>query len=583
MRKKLFLFLMALVCTVNVFWEPISAYALNAENWAPPRRRQTLIDTAYLISLIQTRARVCGIQFDDGNITHYTVATPILLQYGLIGSFGIVTKNTDTNPYAMTSAQLHEMYFVDNFDFQDHTWDHNAALWGDSTQGPTWSLHISRSRRVFANWGYPDSIRAYNQPGGTGEGWSHVQRDTLAQRGYKYAAGRVGLNVNQFRNMHFGAIDDPFSWGRWCYSWTYNAPAAALEAQGVDLFTDEGRRMLEATVAIIQGDAAKSSNLLLGSSPTTTSMVQQVAAAWTWQAEVAVIETRYADAWAQGGTPIVVFHVVDANAAAGLDALCAWLVANNAVVLGMDDLNALAQLDRFYQHGINIAPPLGVDLDGNGQLDGDDPYVYTGADGTATNGSPGTYYMGTPAGKLVVTTTILPSVNQTGPDDFSMYYERYKISPTTWTYTTSQEARLHTLLPGQAQTFTDTLDIDDRTDRVKHWVAGINNPNLPFVITDLSAVPLSNPTGVSGRTPTITSSLRAYPNPTAGEFTVETDTPTAFKVFDAAGRLVMTGSTTGSGVSKALVTLKAPSGMYFIRALSADRRAAIGQKILLLK
>lgn len=49
-------------------------------------------DESYLISLIQSRARVCCIQFDDGHHSHYEVGVPILRSYGLVGSFGIVTE-----------------------------------------------------------------------------------------------------------------------------------------------------------------------------------------------------------------------------------------------------------------------------------------------------------------------------------------------------------------------------------------------------------------------------------------------------------------------------------------------------------
>ncbi len=480
---------------------------------------QKSADQSYLISLIQSRARVCGIQFDDGDHSHYEVGVPVLQSYGLIGSFGIVTGQTDMNAGAMTTAQLQEMV-AHGHHFQDHTRDHNAAFWGDPLNAPLWGADCLFSQTVFEGIGLAP-MRAWNQPGGTGQGFSDALRDTLEAYGYRYAAGRVGLNNHQFRNLHFGAIDDPFSWGRWVFSWTYNAPA-----------TD-----------------------------------------WTWEAEVAAIERAYADAWAVGGLPIVVFHRLDDpnGAAQGLDALCAWLVANDAVVLGMDDLVALAQLDRSYQTGLNIAASPHADLDGDGRPDGYDPYVFIDTMGNANNGA-GTTFYGTPPGRLVVSATIRTPLQTGASDDFSTAYQRYVIDPDTWEYTLlGPELRSHTIHQGETLVLTDTLVIDERVDRVKFWIQAINQQ--PFVIDDISAVPLVDPTGVAHRTPGTSLGLRVSPNPTSGmaiiSLHLETRSPVSLAVYDVRGRLVerlADGQPAGGDLARLWDSGRLASGVYFVKA-----------------
>jgi hypothetical protein len=584
--------LVAVVLALSLTTAHTSDQTTDVGAAAPPRDlagaspRLVQVDDAYLISLILTRARVCGIQFDDGIVTHYTVATPILLQYGLAGSFGIVTGNTNVNPNAMTDAQIWEMYSVYGFDFQDHTWDADAALWGNPAKVATWQQHISWSQEVFQRIGFPDTMRAWNQPGGAGEGWSDLLRSTLKSRGYRYAAGRVGLINHQFRNMHFGAIDDPFSWGRWCYSWKYNAPAATLEFQGVDPNFAGGRQLLEAIVATTDGNVPQCHALLLNSSPSEVEMVHSIAAAWTWQAEVAAIETRYADAWAQGGFPIMLFHSMDADATAGLDALCAWLVAHDAVVLGMDDLNTLAQMNRSYQNGLNIAPPIHTDIDGNGEQDGDDLYVFMDVNGNAHNGA-GTTFMGAPPGKLVVSVTIRTPLQTGTADDFSTVYERYSIDPDTWQYTVEPpELRPHTIHQGETLTAIDTLTIDERVDRVKFWIQSINQQ--PFVIDDWSAVPLANPTRVTGRTPTMVLAVSVWPSPTSERatlaFHLESQTVTSLAIYDVHGRLVERLIDRQPLVGDVRVTWPlnhVASGIYFAKVIAG--KATTAQKITLVR
>jgi peptidoglycan/xylan/chitin deacetylase (PgdA/CDA1 family) len=491
-------------------------------------------DESYLIALIQSRARVCGIQFDDGHISNYEVGVPILRSYGLIGSFGIVTGNTDVSPDAVTTAQLHEMVSY-GYHFQDHTRHHNAAFWGDPVNAPSWGADCLFSQSVFAGVGIAP-MRAWNQPGGTGEGFSSALRDTLKAYGYTYAAGRVGLNNHQFRNMHFGAIDDPFSWGRWVFSWTYNGPASG----------------------------------------------------WTWQAELAAVKKAYVEAWAVGGFPIVVFHRLDnANdgAAQGLDALCAWLVASGAVVLGMDDLVALAQLDRSYQNGQNIAASPHVDMDGNDHPDGYDQYVFMDMLGNANNGA-GTTFYGTPPGRLVVTATIRTPLQTGAADDFAAAYQRYVIDPVTWEYSLlGPELRSHTIHQGETLTLTDTLLIDTRVDRVKFWIQAINQQ--PFVIENVTAVPLADPTGVPQRTPRAAVAMTVQPNPVGGAATIsfhlDERVPVSVAIYDVRGRLVTRLADRQQLAGDVRMTWRASglaSGIYFAR-LTAGKTVSARKLVLM--
>ena len=426
----------------------------------------------------------------------------------------------------MTTAQLQEMVSY-GYNFQDHTRDHNAALWGNPANAALWGADILFSQSVFAQIGIAP-MRAWNQPGGTGEGFSSALRDTLKAHGYRYAAGRVGLSTPQSQNMHFGAIDDPFSWGRWAVSWTYNA------------------------------------------SPSN----------WTWQAELAAVERTCADAWAAGGLPIVLFHRLDnANdgAAEGLDGLCAWLVANGAVVLGMDDMVTLAKLDRSYQNGLNIAASPHVDLNGDDHPDGYDRYVFMDMMGNANNGA-GTTFHGTPPGLLLVTVTLRNPL-QTGPtDDFYTAYQRYVIDPVTWEYTLEgPELRPHTIHAGESLTLTDTLSVADRVDRVKFWLQSINAQ--PFVIDDVTAVPLASPTAVTHRTMPPRFGLRVAPNPADGvvgiSFHLDTRQAVSMAVYDVQGRLVerlMAGELVAGDVRRRWSGARLPNGIYFLRVDAAGVR-----------
>jgi hypothetical protein len=488
------------------------------------------IADACSIAPVPMRRPCAGVQFDDGSVTHYTRARPILMQYGLIGSFGIVTGGIDVNPNAMTTPMLREMVAL-GYQFQDHTQTHNALWWGDPTYASHWPIEIAFSQSVFANIDpslFP--MRAWNQPGGQGEGWTDQLRDTLKAHGYTRAAGRVSLPMNQVMNFHYGLIDDPFSLGRGgVYSWGLNAPA-------------EG---------------------------------------WTWQAEVASVITKMADDVAQGLFPIIAFHKINDDAAAGLDSICSWLASQHIDVMGFDNLIELAERPRSLYYDTDLAAPLNIDRDGNGRPDG---WFYIDMFGNATDKVSTTVY-GIPPGKLLISVTVSGPLQQPYADYFRVYYEKKSVDPISFAYTTTQEYRTHVLVPGESLSFIDTLRIDERVDRASILFTGIWV--IPFTIQSFSAVPTSNVTAVNSHPPKADFVVHVWPNPSSGmaniAFHLEKPVHTEVTVYSVDGkfveRLIDAGLSGNVGVrwrNKAVA-----SGVYFIEVTAGRRRAAT--KITMLK
>ena len=81
------------------------------------------------------------VEFDDGTIGHYTHAFRILEKYRLKGSFGVVT-GVFAKPGRLTAEQVVEMHRAGH-EIHDHTFDHNAAFWGDPANRAAWVADIS--------------------------------------------------------------------------------------------------------------------------------------------------------------------------------------------------------------------------------------------------------------------------------------------------------------------------------------------------------------------------------------------------------------------------------------------------------
>jgi peptidoglycan/xylan/chitin deacetylase (PgdA/CDA1 family) len=148
------------------------------------------------------------LQFDDGTVGHYTHALRILEQYGLKGSFGVVTGNFG-KPGSLTAAQVVEMRRAGH-EIHDHTFDHDAAMWGDPSRRAEWAAHTEKSLAILRNLGI--ATRGWNHPGGKGSRWTPELHEFLLPH-YDYVAGRVNLKPEEQDNIHWNLKDHPFSLG----------------------------------------------------------------------------------------------------------------------------------------------------------------------------------------------------------------------------------------------------------------------------------------------------------------------------------------------------------------------------------
>jgi hypothetical protein len=183
-----------------------------------------------------TREGLVVFQFDDANASHYG-ASLTLDSHSLKGSFGIVTGVLDTTG-KLTRTQVVDMA-ARGHEIHDHTLFHKAYFWGDVKYAPWWRGRIDSSLAIFAEMGL--TTAGWNQPGGTGQGWSRALRDTLAQF-YDYAAGRVDLAYKQRNNFHWRFKDDPLSLGRGgINSWGSNGEtSAAAEVRKICALISDG-------------------------------------------------------------------------------------------------------------------------------------------------------------------------------------------------------------------------------------------------------------------------------------------------------------------------------------------------------
>jgi peptidoglycan/xylan/chitin deacetylase (PgdA/CDA1 family) len=193
------------------------------------------------------RLGIVVFQFDDGTAGHYK-ASQILDQYGLKGSFGVITGRLD-KPGALTSAQVIAMHKAGH-EIHDHTLEHDAAFYGNPANKDEWPQRMERSLAILKNLGI--TTRGWNHPGGKGQGWTPELRATLA-RYYDYVAGRVSLKPEQVWNIHWNLRDDPLCLGRGgVSSWGYNAATndAAREAQAIKTKIADGIQQGLVTIAL---------------------------------------------------------------------------------------------------------------------------------------------------------------------------------------------------------------------------------------------------------------------------------------------------------------------------------------------
>jgi hypothetical protein len=493
-------------------------------------------------SLAEARTGWIVLQFDDGHVSHYTDVYPILTEHLLPGSFGVVTGQLSSKPTSMTYSQVLELN-DHGHEIHDHTWNHEPWFWGDPSNCDRWPERILVSQAVFDSLGL--RIAGWNQPGGTGQGFTVQLQETLATHGYTYAAGRVGLVHSQGWNFHWGAMDSPFSLGRGgVVSWGFNADVARLECGY--LASERPIDPCERTPQVEVPSAAE---------------------------ELRALITRTADAVAQGVFAVPVFHRVGAADSTkwALDSLCTWIVDQGLTVRRMRE--AVWWAYNYPQpYGENIAAPLRVDRNEDGRPDG---WKYVNLNGLAQNGAETTIY-GPRPGILIVKAGLTSTLDGT----FSILYQSTRIDPDsfdpdTLVYVTENQYRSHTVRSGKVNRYADTLAIEPDVDRVR-----IQLSRFPGIVHLMSFEATSVPTATGAKSsPARKTLLHVWPNPSRGWFSIETDAAEV-EIFDVQGRRVRRLTASSHPFTRLIGDL--PSGVYFIRA-SRDNRAETRRKITVVR
>jgi peptidoglycan/xylan/chitin deacetylase (PgdA/CDA1 family) len=270
------------------------------------------------------RMGIVVLQFDDGSVGHYTYGFRILEKYGLKGSFGPVTGGLD-KAGRLSRAQVAEMHRAGH-EIHDHTFDHNAAFWGDPANREAWVADIERSRVILGSLGI--RTRGWNHPGGKGSRWTPELRDTLRPY-FDYVAGRVNLRPEERHNIHWNLKDDPFSLG-------YGG---------------------------------------LGSWHSTKDSAARVAADY---------KTRIVDGLQQGLVTIPLWHVLkeDDGTVWGLEEICRFIRDKHLPTMKMADaVRAIQHPREYFPADVEQIPNPGFvrDDDGNGRPDGFAGCTYTPA------------------------------------------------------------------------------------------------------------------------------------------------------------------------------------------------------------
>ena len=126
--------------------------------------------------------RIVCICFDDGWLSEYVNATPILNQYGFKATFGIITKYADYNDPAYMNWSDIENLAKNGEDIASHTYSHIALATLDNA---SIIYQLSQSKKDLNGHDINPQIFVY--PDGSGSGNASVE--SLVQKYYLAARG----------------------------------------------------------------------------------------------------------------------------------------------------------------------------------------------------------------------------------------------------------------------------------------------------------------------------------------------------------------------------------------------------------
>jgi len=157
----------------------ISSTALTYENYY------------YQLQVPNEEQRVIGIVFDDGWLTQYTAARPILDEYGFKATFAIITEAPDRRPAYMSWDQIIALN-NQGHDIESHTVSHLTLTSQDAT---SIEYELSQSKQDLIKHGINAPLFVYPEGKGAGD----IDIEKLVQQHY-YAACSINhgsLDMNQ--------------------------------------------------------------------------------------------------------------------------------------------------------------------------------------------------------------------------------------------------------------------------------------------------------------------------------------------------------------------------------------------------
>ncbi|MDR2203718.1 MAG: polysaccharide deacetylase family protein [Nitrososphaerota archaeon] len=144
----------------------------------------------------QEGQRVVCIVFDDGWLTQYTNALPILDEYNFKATFAIITDNPDKRPAYMNWNQIVTLY-KQSHDIGSHTTNHlNFA----KIETASIEYQLSQSKQDLLKHGINATTFVYPE----GEGAGNPDIEKLVQQHYTIARGinKEYLNMSQAFNQY---------------------------------------------------------------------------------------------------------------------------------------------------------------------------------------------------------------------------------------------------------------------------------------------------------------------------------------------------------------------------------------------